>query len=300
MLKSLMRALPGMALVALAACASSRPYPVTATPTEASKDPVDEFAAAARFSGQLLPPEGGDLFVATAGDGPAVVFLHQFDGSHEAWAPIGLELLHHHRVILVDLPGRGHSPGGDGRFFGNAQAAQQVSKALRYLRVDKVALIGASTGAHVALRVAAANPGQVHTLIVMGGFAGMTPEAEKLSHAPGCEDNPPEFWADQRRRHAGGEQQAHAIAHQLCQEADNPEVTTPFDVAPITARTLVIQGDHDPLFPPRVGLELQQGIKGAWLWVVPGTNHLPCFRPDRHAECAAVIAAFLDGSPPSR
>ena len=280
-----MRALPGMALVALAACATSRP-----------RDPVDEYVAATRFSGQLLPPEGGALFVATAGAGPAVVFLHQFDGSHEAWAPIGLELLHHHRVILVDLPGRGHSPGGDGRFFGNAQAAEQVAKALRYLHLGKVALVGASTGAHVALRVAAANPGEVDTLIIMGGFAGMTPEAQKLSHAPGCEDNPPEFWADQRRRHAGGEQRARAIAHQLCQEADNPELATPFDVAPITARTLVIQGDHDPLFPPRVGLGLQEAIKGARLWVVPGTYHLPCFRADRHEECAAVIGAFLDES----
>src|SRR5678815_1076840 len=112
-----MRRLLGTALVALAGCAGPRPVTVTATTTDTSTNPADEFVAAARFSGQLLPPDGGALFVATAGDGPPVVFLHQYDASHEAWAPIGLELLARHRVILVDLPGRGHSPGGDGRFF---------------------------------------------------------------------------------------------------------------------------------------------------------------------------------------
>ena len=119
-----MRVLPATALVALAECASSRPYPVTATATEASRDPVDEVAAAERFSGKLLPPAAGALFVATAGDGPAVVFLHQFDGSHEAWAPIGHELLRHHRVILIDLPGPGHaSPGGSCRRLSGASSA---------------------------------------------------------------------------------------------------------------------------------------------------------------------------------
>jgi pimeloyl-ACP methyl ester carboxylesterase len=287
-----------MALIALAGCASSQPCPRAATPTEAAKEPIDEYVAAAHFAGQLLPPEGGALFVATAGDGPPVVFLHQFDSSHEAWAPIALELLARHRVILVDLPGRGHSPGDNEGFFGNARAAEQVGKALQYLHLEKVALVGASTGAHVALRVAAANPGRVDTLIVMGGFPGLTPEADKLMRS-GCQDNPPEYWADQRRRHAGGDQQARAIAQQFCREVDNPEVTTTFDVAPITARTLVIQGDRDPLFPPRVGLGLQQRIKGASLWIVPDTYHLPCFRADRHAECVREIGAFLDGQPPS-
>jgi len=116
-----------------------------------------------------------------------------------------------------------------------------------------------------------------------------------MLRAPGCEDNPPEYWASQAKLHAGGEPQARAITKQFCREVDNPELTTPFDVSGIAARTLVIQqGDRDRFFPPRIGLELQQHIKRASLWVVPGAGHLPCFAPERRATCVATIGAFVD------
>jgi 3-oxoadipate enol-lactonase/4-carboxymuconolactone decarboxylase len=46
------------------------------------------------------------------------------------------------------------------------------------------------------------------------------------------------------------------------------------DLANITAPTLVIAGALDPVVPPRVAVDLQQGINGAGLLVIPAAAHL--------------------------
>jgi hypothetical protein len=43
--------------------------------------------------------------------------------------------------------------------------------------------------------------------------------------------------------------------------------------ARIRARTLIVQGDRDPLYPIELALELYRGIPTSELWVVPGGGH---------------------------
>ena len=61
------------------------------------------------------------------------------------------------------------------------------------------------------------------------------------------------------------------------QHSVDDQCFTPERLARVTARTLVIYGDRDPLYPVELGVELYRGIPNAALWVVPNGGHSPVF-----------------------
>jgi pimeloyl-ACP methyl ester carboxylesterase len=68
---------------------------------------------------------------------------------------------------------------------------------------------------------------------------------------------------------------------------------TPPDLAAITARTLIVHGDRDPLYPVELAIELFRGIPRSALWVVPYGTHGPIFGGNT-APFASVALAHLD------
>src|SRR5205085_392614 len=52
---------------------------------------------------------------------------------------------------------------------------------------------------------------------------------------------------------------------------------TPPQLGRISARTLLVQGDRDPLYPVELGVELFRSIPAAALSVVPNAGHGPVF-----------------------
>jgi len=50
---------------------------------------------------------------------------------------------------------------------------------------------------------------------------------------------------------------------------------TPPLLATITARTLIVHGDRDPLYPVELALEMYRAIPSSALWVVPNGGHVP-------------------------
>jgi pimeloyl-ACP methyl ester carboxylesterase len=82
-----------------------------------------------------------------------------------------------------------------------------------------------------------------------------------------------------RSTHARGEEQALRLlehARGFAADADDMSFTPP-RLAKLQARTLVIWGDRDPLYPVELGVELWRGIPSAELCVVPGGGHGPVF-----------------------
>jgi pimeloyl-ACP methyl ester carboxylesterase len=69
---------------------------------------------------------------------------------------------------------------------------------------------------------------------------------------------------------------------------------TPPRLARITAETLIVFGDRDPLYPVSPGFDLHTAIPRAYLWVIPGGGHGPIFgnAAPRFAETAL---SFLRG-----
>jgi pimeloyl-ACP methyl ester carboxylesterase len=64
-------------------------------------------------------------------------------------------------------------------------------------------------------------------------------------------------------------------------------------LATITARTLVVSGDRDPLYPVELAVELFRGIPGSSLWVVPGGGHGPIYLSEREAFVRVALPFLM-------
>ncbi len=116
-----------------------------------------------------VPVAGGDLTVATWGDGGRpVLAIHGITASHLAWAEVAR--LHQGRVIAPDLRGRGGSAGLPGP-FGMAAHAEDCVAVLDALGVERATVVGHSMGGFVAATLAQRHPARVHNLILVDGGA---------------------------------------------------------------------------------------------------------------------------------
>ena len=58
----------------------------------------------------------------------------------------------------------------------------------------------------------------------------------------------------------------------------------------VTARTLIVHGDRDPLYPVEQAVELFRAIPNSSLWVVPNGGHGPIFGP----QAAPFVDAAME------
>jgi len=99
-----------------------------------------------------------------------------------------------------------------------------------------------------------------------------------------------------RARHTHGEpqiQRLFAMVHEMADTYDDVNFTPPY-LATITADTLIVFGDRDPLYPVSLAFELQRAIPRSYLWVVPNGGHGPVFG-DRAPQFTSTALAFLRG-----
>ena len=69
----------------------------------------------------------------------------------------------------------------------------------------------------------------------------------------------------------------------------------PADLAKIRARTLIVQGDRDFLYPLEMSVEMYRAIPNSALWIVPGGSHGPIFM-DCAEQFAKTALSFLCAS----
>jgi pimeloyl-ACP methyl ester carboxylesterase len=72
---------------------------------------------------------------------------------------------------------------------------------------------------------------------------------------------------------------------------DDMNFTPPY-LGRITARTLIVQGDRDPLYPVEVSVEMARAIPRSSHWIVPNAGHGPVLG-QRWPEFLKTAAAFL-------
>ncbi len=127
----------------------------------------------------LRTPDGVRLAGEQQGEGPPIVLLHGLTATRR-YVVMGSRALERsgHRVISYDARGHGASaPAPDRAAYGYGRLTADLEAVLDALQIERVAaLIGASMGAHTALRLALASPQRVGALCVI------TPAYDPLTH----------------------------------------------------------------------------------------------------------------------
>jgi len=150
----------------------------------------------------------------------------------------------------------------------------------------------AGTEAHVAT----AEADRVVAMVLIGAPSYFPAQARAIMKMFTPESRAPEEWTAMRARHAHGDEQIRALYRTAVGFADSYDdmTFTPPHLATIRARTLIVTGDRDPLYPVEIFVEQYRAIPDGALAVLPNGGHDAVFGPSR-AEFVRTALAFLQG-----
>jgi pimeloyl-ACP methyl ester carboxylesterase len=245
---------------------------------------------------QVVDVQGRHVTVQRApGDGPSVILVHGASGTGATWAPV-LAHLSWADVLVVDLPGRGGSPG---------PAASSVEEAAGWLGavidaagVHDPIVVGHSYGGAIALTVALARPGRQRLALVGSGSklkvappilelvkqtSPSSPLRFDFAFAPGTDD------AILTAYHAG------AAGLETASALNDWRACDTFDVrdrlGDVEDPCLVLWGAQDALTPPHRQRMLVDALPDAHAVELEGVAHfLPWEAPSAFADALRTFA----------
>ncbi len=243
--------------------------------------------------------EGSELYVEERGSGDPLLLLHGLTGTGADWAHVfDLDALARtHRVILPDARGHGRSTNAT-RAFTFRQCARDVTALLDVLGIERVRAIGVSLGAKTLLHVATEQPARVSAMVLVSAAPRFPELTRARFRAAASAGHTPDEWAAMRAVHVHGDDAIAALWRlpQLFAESETDMSFTADRLAGVAARTLIVSGDRNPLYPVELAVELLRGILRSSLWVVPGGGHGPIFLSEREAF-VRVALPFLSAEP---
>jgi pimeloyl-ACP methyl ester carboxylesterase len=233
------------------------------------------------------------LFVRDSVKGDPLLLLHGFTGCGDDWQHVFAQPPAGFRIIAPDLPGHGRSPNprNDFKF---ADIARDLFALLDRLNIDRVKAIGMSAGANTLLHMATQQPQRVSAMVHVSGTPRFPDQARQIMQTMTEDTRSEAEWAEMRARHHLGDDQIRALwryARAFADDRDDMNFTAA-TLSTITARTLIVHGDRDPLYPVELAVELFRGIPNAALSVVPNGGHGPIFG-HQAAAFVETAAAFL-------
>jgi len=199
------------------------------------------------------------------------------------------------RVIVPDLRGHGRSTNPSG-MFSFRQCAKDLFALLDRIGVERTKAIGLSAGAKTLLHMATEQPDRVEAMVLVSATPYFPAAARAAMAQLSVESFSDAEWATHRQRHVHGDDQIRMLFEQMrgLKDTHDDMAFTPPLLGTITARTLIVHGDRDPLYPVELALEIYRSIPASALWVVPNGGHGPIFG-SMAAPFVDMAVAFLRG-----
>jgi pimeloyl-ACP methyl ester carboxylesterase len=242
---------------------------------------------------------GIDLFYEMHGTGEPLLLLH---GGFGIGADFKLlfdfaELSQHYCVIAPDLRGHGRST-NPAAAITIRQCALDVLALLDGLGVARFKTVAISLGAKTMLHVATLAPTRVEAMVLVAATPYFPEPARRIMLAMTDENRSESEWSQARSRHRHGDEQIRALWRMPRGLAENrdDQCFTPPRLQTIAARTLIVNGDRDPLYPIELSVELYRAIPRSTLWVIPGGGHAPVFGRAREAFARTALAFLREDS----
>ncbi len=239
-------------------------------------------------------------------DRPPLVLVHGAGGSHLHWSA-QLRRLPLTRVLAVDLPGHGRSP-GPGREEVGAYA-QGVVELLNAIEIERAVVCGHSMGGAIALYLALEHSHRTAGAVLVGSGAKLRVASALLDGVLEHHELALQLFVDW-----SFSQEAPAELKQKGIEAMrdvDPRVLRGdlvacdrFDVrhrlGEIDKPVLVVGGAEDKMTPLRFSTYLQEHIASAKLHVVQGAGHMMALeRPDEVASAVSDFVSQLEDRRPA-
>jgi pimeloyl-ACP methyl ester carboxylesterase len=269
--------------------------------------------------GQTAMLNGAPIYFEVHGTGYPLLLLHGFSGCSQDWsASIGAETLatgDGFQQIVPDMRGHGRSfaPRKDGvagtkivpsgtdvppefSAWRHDESAADMFALLDHLGIETFKGIGVSGGGNVLLHMATKRPHCVEAMVLVSATSYFPAQARTIMRQ--YPDNLPDADRENlRQRHPGGDAQIDALlasTKAFADSYDDMNFTSPY-LGRITARTLIVQGDRDPLYPLQISVDMASAIPRSSLWIIPNAGHGPVLG-QRWPEFLKTAAAFLGGS----
>jgi pimeloyl-ACP methyl ester carboxylesterase len=248
----------------------------------------------------IVTGDGVSLHAEEAGEGEALLFIHEFAGDHRSWEPQVRYFSGAYRCVTYAA--RGYPPSDvptDPAAYSQARAVADAIAVLDGLGIDRANVVGLSMGGFTALHLVLAHPERIISAVAAGAGYGAQPEradafrsesmitaaafaaegaakvAERYAVGPArvqLQNKNPRGWAEFAQALAGHDSLGSALTMRGVQAARPSLYGLTDELATVKVPVLVLVGDEDEgcLEP---ALMLKRTIPTAGLAVLPRTGH---------------------------
>lgn len=248
----------------------------------------------------------GSMVAEVTGEGFPVVMIHGLGGTLNMFQP-QMAALGSYRVVRLDLPGAGRSPGPHGAITMESLGGA-VAQACAALGVQRAHFVGHSMGTMICQAIAADTPAVVASLTLFGALAepaeatrnGLQARAG-LARSGGMTDIADTIVANALSAHTRENSPGTVAFVRECLTRQDPESyarhcealskATAVDARRISAPTLLLTGDADAVNPPGVAQALADRIKGAVFSNISRCGHWTPVESPR--DCNDKVTDFL-------
>lgn len=212
-------------------------------------------------NGQYVAVNGVNLYYEIYGEGEPLLMIHGNGGPFTCFYHQVDEFSKHFKVILVDCRGRGNSTYVKGIELTFDLLVEDINLFLEKLNLKKTNILGWSDGGIIGLLFSIKHPEKVNKLVASG--ANIFPEGHM-------------YYDDLVQTALDLESKNKCDENDLLIDLNNLDLKYPnlkfSDLNGITAKTLIIAGDHDEIKSTHT-VQIFESIPNSQLAILPDTSH---------------------------